>query len=62
MSYRTTENMIGHMIFTNIGDAEAFVVEMEDTADAGETFEIIRYQGNRYHIARFYKGRADGYC
>ncbi len=58
----TTENAIGHMIFSNFGDAEAFVVEMQDLADEGETFEIRNYQGNRYHVARFYKGVADGYC
>jgi hypothetical protein len=58
----TTEAFLGHMIFTNFGDAEAFVVEMEDIAEACETFEIRRYQGNRYHVARFYNGKFEAYC
>jgi hypothetical protein len=58
----TTETVIGHMLFNNLSDAETFVTEMAEFADAGETFEIRPFQGNRYHVARFYKGAFEAYC
>ena len=58
----TTETAIGHMLFNTVEAAETFVTEMADFADAGETFEIRPFQGNRYHVARFYNGTFEAYC
>jgi len=58
----TTETTLGHILFNTSEEAEAFMVEMADMADAGETFEVQAYQGNRYHIARFFNGNFEAYC
>jgi hypothetical protein len=58
----TTEATIGHILFNSSEEAKAFVIEMSDLADAGETFEIQPYQGNRFHVARLYNGSFETYC
>ena len=58
----TTENSIGHIIFNKLDEAKTFVAEMADISDDGEVFEIQPYQGNRYHVARFYNGAFEAYC
>lgn len=58
----TTETALGHILFNNLADAETFVAEQAEFADAGETYEVQPYQGNRYHIARFYNGKFEAYC
>lgn len=58
----TTETAIGHILFNTYAEAETFVAEMAEFADAAENFEIRVYQGNRFHVARYYRGEFDGYC
>ena len=58
----TTEIAIGHIIFNTKADADAFVAEMADLADAGETFEVKPFQGNRFHVARYFNGVFEAYC
>ncbi|WP_375049532.1 hypothetical protein [Bradyrhizobium sp. 8-10B] len=58
----TTETAIGQMLFNTLAEAETFVTEMADLADAGETYEVQPYQGNRFHVARFYNGTFEAYC
>lgn len=58
----TTETTLGHMIFKTSVEAETFISEMADLADAGETFEVRPFQGNRFHVARFYNGNFEAYC
>jgi len=58
----TTETALGNILFNTLADAETFATEMVEIADAGETFEVQPYQGNRYHVARFYNGKFEAYC
>jgi hypothetical protein len=58
----TTETALGNILFNTLVDAETFVAEMTEIADEGESFEIKPYQGNRYHVARFYNGTFEAYC
>ena len=58
----TTETKIGHMIFKTNEAAEAFIAEMAEFADPMESFEVRPFQGNRFHVARFYGGKFEAYC
>lgn len=58
----TTELAIGHIIFGAKADADAFVAEMADLAEAGETFDVVPFQGNRFHVARYFNGAFEAYC
>jgi hypothetical protein len=58
----TTETALGNIIFKTVDEAVQFAVEMAAVADDGETYEVQAYQGNRFHVARFYNGAFEAYC
>ncbi|MBN8978810.1 MAG: hypothetical protein J0I08_20270 [Rhizobiales bacterium] len=58
----TTESKLGHLLFKSFEEAKSFAAGMADLADDGETFEVQPYQGNRFHVARFYGGKFEAYC
>lgn len=62
MTKITTEQAIGHIIFSSLDQAEAFIADATEGADTGESFVAIPYQGNRFHVARYFNGAFESYC
>ncbi len=62
MNKITTEQAIGHIIFSSLDQAEAFIADATEGADVGESFVAVPYQGNRYHVARYFNGAFEAYC
>jgi hypothetical protein len=58
----TTETAIGHIIFKTVAQAEAFVTDAAEFADAGETFKIEPFQGGRFHVARYFNDAFEAWC
>lgn len=58
----TTETAIGQIIFNSEAEARTFATEMADGADAGEAFEVMPYQGDRFHVGRYFNGAFEAYC
>lgn len=62
MNKITTETAIGAIIFNSLKAAEAFVAAAAEFCDERETFKIVPYQGNRFHVARYFNGAFEAYC
>lgn len=50
-----------HVVFTDIRDAEEIVAQLKECAEEGEEYNIIPFQGGRFHIEILFNGVREGY-